>query len=226
MATGILFHGIYLGGCWFALSKGTPAGIVALIVTLQPILTSSLAGPILGEVVTWRQWAGILLGFGGTLIVLGIDTFGTLPSIGLVASFIALIAITAGTLWQKKLSMDMPLSVNNIYQSLSASIFLFILSFFVENPFINFTPNFLLAMGWQIIAVSFGAFTILMFLIKIGSASKTSTLFFLIPPVSAVMAWLFVEETLTIFDAIGLAIASVGVYVATKKQSDNLLQKI
>ena len=81
-------------------------------------------------------------------------------------------------------------------------------------------------MGWQIIAVSFGAFTILMFLIKIGSASKTSTLFFLIPPVSAVMAWLFVEETLTIFDAIGLAIASVGVYVATRKQSDNLPQKI
>ena len=226
MATGILFHGIYLGGCWFALSKGMPAGIVALIVTLQPILTSSLAGPILGEVVTWRQWAGILLGFSGTLIVLGINTFDTLPSIGRVASFIALIAITAGTLWQKKLSMDMSLSVNNIYQSLSASIFLLILSFFLESPFINFTPSFILAMGWQIIAVSFGAFTILMFLIKIGSASKTSTLFFLIPPVSAVMAWLFVEETLTIFDAIGLAIASVGVYVATRKQSDNLPQKI
>ena len=126
----------------------------------------------------------------------------------------------------KKLSMDMPLSVNNIYQSLSASIFLFIISFFLESPFINFTPNFLLAMGWQIIAVSFGAFTILMFLIKIGSASKTSALFFLIPPVAAVMAWLFVEETLTIFDAIGLAVASLGVYVATKKESDNFSQKI
>ena len=225
MATGILFHGIYLGGCWFALSKGMPAGIIALIVTLQPILTSSLAGPILGEVVTWRQWMGILLGFGGTLIVLGMDTFGTLPSVGLVASFVALIAITAGTLWQKKLSMDMPLSVNNIYQSLSASIFLLVLSFF-ESPFINFTPNFLLAMGWQIIAVSFGAFTILMFLIKIGSASKTSALFFLIPPVAAVMAWLFVEETLTVVDALGLAVASLGVYVATRKQSDNLPQKI
>jgi drug/metabolite transporter (DMT)-like permease len=199
-----------------------PAGIVALIVTLQPILTSSLAGPILGETVTWRQWVGILLGFGGTLIVLGIDIFGMLPSVGLIASFIALIAITAGTLWQKKLSMDMPLSVNNIYQSLSASIFLFIISFFLESPFINFTPNFLLAMGWQIIAVSFGAFTILMFLIKIGSASKTSALFFLIPPVAAVMAWLFVEETLTIFDSVGLAIASLGVYIATRKESDNL----
>ena len=195
MATGILFHGIYLGGCWFALSKGMPASIVALIVTLQPVLTSSLAGPILGEIVTWRQWVGIFLGFGGTLIVLGIDVFVTLPSIGVVASFVALIAITAGTLWQKKLSMDMPLSVSNIYQSLSASVFLFILSFFLESTFINFTPNFIIAMGWQIIAVSFGAFTILMFLIKIGSASKTSALFFLIPPVAAVMAWLFVEET-------------------------------
>ena len=226
MATGILFHGIYLGGCWFALSKGIPAGIVALIVTLQPILTSSLTGPILGEIVTWRQWVGILLGFGGTLIVLGIDSFDTLPSVGLLASFIALIAITAGTLWQKKLSMDMPLSVNNIYQSLSASIFLFILSFFLESPFINFTPNFLLAMGWQIIAVSYGAFTILMFLIKTGSASKTSALFFLVPPVAAVMAWLFAKETLTIFDAIGLTVASLGVYVATRKQSANVIQKI
>ena len=216
MATGILFHGIYLGGCWFAFSKGMPAGIVALIVTLQPILTSLLAGPLLGERVTWRQWIGIVLGFGGTLLVLGIDVLEAFPMIALIASCVALLAITAGTLWQKKLSMEMPLSVNNIYQSFSASIFLLILSFSLESPFINFTTSFVLAMAWQIIAVSFGAFTILMFLIKKGSASKTSALFFLIPPVSAVMGWLFVEETLTTYDLIGLCIATLGVYIATR----------
>ena len=226
MATGILFHGIYLGGCWFSFSKGMPAGIVALIVTLQPILTSLLAGPLLGERVTWRQWIGIVLGFGGTLLVLGIDVLEAFPMIALTASCVALLAITAGTLWQKKLSMDMPLSVNNIYQSFSASIFLLIISFSLESPFINFTTSFVLAMAWQIIAVSFGAFTILMFLIKKGSASKTSALFFLIPPVSAVMGWLFVEETLTTYDLIGLCIATFGVYIATRKESVTHLQKV
>ena len=226
MATGILFHGIYLGGCWFSLSKGMPAGIVALIVTLQPILTSLLAGPLLGERVTWRQWIGIVLGFGGTLLVLGIDVLEAFPMIALIASCVALLAITAGTLWQKKLSMEMPLSVNNIYQSFSASIFLLIISFSLESPFINFTTSFVLAMAWQIIAVSFGAFTILMFLIKKGSASKTSALFFLIPPVSAVMGWLFVEETLTTYDLIGLCIATFGVYIATRKESVTHLQKV
>jgi drug/metabolite transporter (DMT)-like permease len=226
MATGILFHGIYLGGCWFSLSKGMPAGIVALIVTLQPILTSLLAGPLLGERVTWRQWIGIFLGFGGTLLVLGIDALEAFSMIALIASCVALLAITAGTLWQKKLSMDMPLSVNNIYQSFSASIFLLIISFSLESPFINFTTSFVLAMAWQIIAVSFGAFTILMFLIKKGSASKTSALFFLIPPVSAVMGWLFVEETLTTYDLIGLCIATFGVYIATRKESVTHLQKV
>ena len=226
MATGILFHGIYLGGCWFSLSKGMPAGIVALIVTLQPILTSLLAGPLLGERVTWRQWIGIFLGFGGTLLVLGIDALEAFSMIALIASCVALLAITAGTLWQKKLSMDMPLSVNNIYQSFSASIFLLIISFSLESPFSNFTTSFVLAMAWQIIAVSFGAFTILMFLIKKGSASKTSALFFLIPPVSAVMGWLFVEETLTTYDLIGLCIATFGVYIATRKESVTHLQKV
>ena len=143
MATGILFHGIYLGGCWFSFSQGMPAGIVALIVTMQPILTSLLAGPLLGEVVTWRQWVGIFFGFSGTLLVLGIDALDTLPLIGLIASCTALVAITAGTLWQKKLSMDMPLATNNMYQSFSASIFLLVASLYLENPFIHFTTNFI-----------------------------------------------------------------------------------
>ena len=218
MISGILFHGLYLGGVFYSISKGFPVGITALIVCLQPILTAILAGPLLNEVVTWRQWIGIILGFLGTLIVLGFDGGKELPVVGIVASFIALAAVTAGTLWQKKLSEDLPLSVSNTYQAFSASCFHLIVALALGDWFINFTLGFVLSMGWQILAVSFGAFTILMFLIKNDSASKTATLFFLVPPVSVFMAWIFINENITKADFIGLLIATLGVYIATRKQ--------
>ena len=219
MISGILFHGLYLGGVFYSISKGFPVGITALIVCLQPILTAILAGPLLNEVVTWRQWIGIILGFLGTLIVLGFDGGKELPVVGIVASFIALAAVTAGTLWQKTLSEDLPLSVSNTYQAFSASCFHLIVALALGNWFINLTLGFVLSMGWQILAVSFGAFTILMYLIKNDSASKTATLFFLVPPVSVFMAWIFINENITIADFIGLLIATLGVYIATRKQS-------
>ncbi|MEJ6588016.1 MAG: DMT family transporter [Pelagibacterales bacterium] len=218
MSSGILFHGLYLGGVFYSISKGFPVGITALIVCLQPILTAILAGPLLNEVVTWRQWIGIILGFLGTLIVLGFDGGKELPVVGIVASFIALAAVTAGTLWQKTLSEDLPLSVSNTYQAFSASCFHLIVALALGDWFINLTLGFVLSMGWQILAVSFGAFTILMYLIKNDSASKTATLFFLVPPVSVLMAWIFINENITIADFIGLLIATLGVYIATRKQ--------
>ncbi|MGY9007796.1 MAG: DMT family transporter [Candidatus Pelagibacterales bacterium] len=218
MISGILFHGLYLGGVFYSISKGFPVGITALIVCLQPILTAILAGPLLNEVVTWRQWIGIILGFLGTLIVLGFDGGKELPVVGIVASFIALAAVTAGTLWQKTLSEDLPLSVSNTYQAFSASCFHLIVALALGDWFINLTLGFMLSMGWQILAVSFGAFTILMYLIKNDSASKTATLFFLVPPVSVFMAWIFINENITIADFIGLLIATLGVYIATRKQ--------
>ncbi len=108
-------------------------------------------------------------------------------------------------------------SSNNFYQALAAAIFLFFVSLFFEVSYINFTTSFILSMGWQIIMVSFGAFTILMYLIKIGSASKTSNLFFLVPPTTAVMAWLVLNEELLRNDIIGLIITAIGVYMATRK---------
>ena len=218
MISGILFHGLYLGGVFYSISKGFPVGITALIVCLQPILTAILAGPLLNEVVTWRQWIGIILGFLGTLIVLGFDGGKELPVVGIVASFIALAAVTAGTLWQKTLSEDLPLSVSNTYQAFSASCFHLIVALALGDWFINLTLGFMLSMGWQILAVSFGAFTILMYLIKNDSASKTATLFFLVPPVSVFMAWIFINENITIADFIGLLIATLGVYISTRKQ--------
>ena len=100
--SGILFHGVYLGGVFYSVSIGMPTGIAALIVTLQPILTNALAGKVLGEKVSSKQWIGVILGFIGAALVLGFDIGSSLPVIGVIASFIALFAITTSTLWQKK----------------------------------------------------------------------------------------------------------------------------
>ena len=215
--SGVLFHGFYLGGVFFSVSKGLPTGIAALIVTLQPILTNVLAGPILKEKVTWKQWIGVVLGFVGAALVLGFDIGSTLPLIGISAAFIALIAITSSTLWQKKLSNNLPLSVSNMYQALGGCLFHLIIILLFVDPYINFTKTFITAMSHQIILVSFGAFTILMYLIKNNSASKTVTIFFLVPATSAAMAWLFLNETLTTFDIIGFLITSIGVFIATRE---------
>ena len=214
--SGILFHGIYLGGVFFSISLGFPASTSALIVSLQPILTNLLAGPLLNELITWRQWLGISLGFLGALIVLGLDTHTNYSSIAIISIFLALFASTAAILWQKKISSNVSLVVSNFYQAIGASIFLFFMTILIEFPYINFTFSFILSMSWQIVIISFGAFSILMYLIKHDSASKTSNLFFLVPPVSALMAWLLLDEVLTIFDIIGLIVCSTGVYLATK----------
>jgi drug/metabolite transporter (DMT)-like permease len=121
--SGVLFHGLYLGGVFFSISKGMPTGIAALIVTLQPILTNALSGPILNEKVSLRQWFGVLLGFVGATLVLGLDIGSEIPVTGLIATIIALIAITSSTIWQKKLSNNLPLSVSNMYQAIGGFYF-------------------------------------------------------------------------------------------------------
>jgi len=217
--TGIFFHGFYLGGVFFSFSVGLSATISALIVGLQPVLTNILSGPILNEKVSLIQWIGIFLGFIGTVLVIGFDIGNNIPIIGVIASIIALIGVTTATIWQKKFTNELSLTVNNFYQAIAASFFLFFLSIFLESSYINFTTSFILSMSWQIIMVSFGAFTILMYLIKVGSASKTSNLFFLVPPTTAIMAWLVLSEELYQSDILGLIIATIGVYLATRKQS-------
>jgi drug/metabolite transporter (DMT)-like permease len=215
--SGVLFHGLYLGGVFYSVSIGIPTGIAALIVTLQPILTNALAGKFLGEEVSFKQWIGVVLGFFGAALVLGFDIGASLPVIGVIASFIALLAITTSTLWQKKISNNLPLSVSNMYQAIGGCLFHIIIIIIFTDPYINFTTTFLIAMSHQIFLVSFGAFTILMFLIKNNSASKTVSIFFLIPPTTAVMAWLFLNEVLTNLDLIGFVVATLGVYIATRK---------
>ena len=214
--SGVLFHGFYLGGVFYSISKGMPTGIAALIVTLQPILTNALSGSILNEKVTLKQWIGVLLGFVGATLVLGFDIGSKIPITGLVATIISLIAITSSTIWQKKLSNNLPLSVSNMYQAIGGATFHIIIIIFFAKPYIDFSQTFIIAMSHQIFLVSFGAFTILMYLIKNNSASKTVSIFFLIPATSAFMAWLFLSESLTNLDLIGFLITSIGVYIATR----------
>ena len=214
--SGVLFHGLYLGGVFFSISKGMPTGIAALIVTLQPILTNALSGPILNEKVTIKQWIGVFLGFIGAALVLGLDVGSNIPILGLIATIIALISITSSTIWQKKISNNLPLPVSNMYQALGGFTFHLLVIIFFAKPYINFTQTFMITMSHQIFLVSFGAFTILMFLIKNNSASKTVSIFFLIPPTSAFMAWLFLNENLTNLDLLGFLVATIGVYIATR----------
>jgi len=217
LLSGVLFHGLYLGGVFYSVSKGMPTGIAALIVTLQPILTNALSGPILNEKVTFKQWLGVILGFIGSAMVLGLDIGAEIPILGLVATIIALLAITTSTLWQKKISNNLSLGVSNFYQAVGGFLFHIVIIVLFANPYINFTKTFLVAMAHQVFLVSFGAFTILMFLIKKNSASKTVSIFFLIPPTSALMAWFFLGEKLSNLDIVGFLIATAGVYIATRK---------
>ncbi len=214
--SGVLFHGFYLGGVFYSISIGMPTGIAALIVTLQPVLTNALSGPFLNEKVSTKQWIGVLLGFVGAALVLGFDIGSKIPTLGLVATIIALIAITFSTLWQKKLSNNLPLSVNNMNQAIGGCSFHLLVIIFFTEPYINFSQTFIVAMTHQIFLVSFGAFTILMYLIKNNSASKTVSIFFLIPATSAFMAYIFLNENLTNLDLIGFLITSIGVYIATR----------
>ncbi len=216
--SGILFHGFYLGGVFYSISIGMPTGIAALIVTLQPVLTNILSGPILNEKITIKQWVGVFLGFIGTSLVLGLDIGSDIPLPGLIATIIALLSITASTIWQKKLSKNLPLSVSNFYQALGGCLFHILVIIFFAKPYINLNKTFLIAMSHQIFLVSFGAFTILMFLLKKNSASKTVSIFFLIPTTSALMAWFFLNENLTNLDILGFLITSIGVYIATREQ--------
>ncbi len=220
LATGILFHGIYLGGVFYSISIGLPAGIAALIVTLQPVITNALAGPILNEKISWKKWLGVLLGFVGATLVIGFDIGKTLPLYGVLAALISLVSVTSATIWQKKISNKLSLSVSNMYQAIGGFLFhLLIIIIFIKKPFIIFSTTFIIAISHQILLVSFGAFTILMYLIKKNSASKTVSVFFLIPPTTAIIAWLFLGENLSYFDIFGFFVATLGVYIATRERN-------
>ena len=216
--TGMLLHGFYLGGVFWALSHGMQATIAALIISLQPVFTALLAGPLLKEHIRAIQWIGIILGFIGTLLVIGFDIGKTIPVAGLIVSLLALMAAIAGTLYQKKYGQEIPLLAANKLQAFAAAILHLILLSLFAIPSMHLTANFIIGMSWQIIAVSFGAYVMLLILLARGTASQTSSLLFLIAPVAAVQGWVILGEQMNYLDIGGLLLASCGVYLATRQK--------
>ncbi len=172
----------------------------------------------MNETLSTFQWVGICFGFLGALIIITSDIMGGLTIFAFCAGLIGLVSSSLGIIWQKKIASDLSLSGNNFLQALSASIFHLLLALFFEDYFINFSNKFVLAMSWQIFAVSLGAFLILMWLLKQNKANQTSTLFFLVPPVSALMAFIILNEEFSYFDLIGLSLSCIGVFIVTKSQ--------
>ena len=216
--SGLLFHGLYLGGVFFALSKGISATLIALIVSLQPILTSILAKLYLNEALTKFQCIGILLGFSGAIIIIVSDLIDGLTTVAFFAGIVGLVSSSLGIIWQKKIGSDLSLSGNNFIQALSASIFHLLLALCFEDFFIIFSNNFILAMSWQIFAVSLGAYLILMWLLANNKANETSTLFFLVSPISALLSFLILKETFNSYDVLGLFLSCLGVFMVSKNQ--------
>jgi len=202
------------------LSKGISATLIALIVSLQPILTSFLAKFYLNETLTKYQCIGIFLGFSGASIIVISDLIGDLSAIAFFAGIIGLISSSLAIIWQKKIGSNLSLSGNNFLQALSASVFHLFLALFFEDFLINFSNDFLLAMSWQIFAVSLGAFLILMWLLENNKANQTSALFFLVPPVSALLAYLILKEKFIFVDFLGLFLSCLGVFIVSKFQNN------
>lgn len=219
MLVGVLFHGIYLGGVFWSMANQMPAAMAALITSLQPVATAILAGPLLGERVGARRWFGTALGVAGVGLVLGLDIGTAIPVAGVGVCLISLSAFVAGTLYQKRWGTDIPVISGNFYQALGGLFFHMLLMSAFETPSIHVTTNFLIGMSWLVVGTSGVAWLILLILLKRGTASQTTSLFFLVPPTAALMGYFVLGEPMTIMDICGMILASVGVFIATRPQS-------
>lgn len=216
---GMMLHGGYLGSVFLALDMGVPAGLAALIVSMQPLLSSFFAIFLFSEMMRRIQWIGICVGFAGVALVLVPSIGGDFPLSGLMVTAIGLMAITGGTLMQKKFGNTIGLLKGNFVQAAAATLFYMAVMPVLEEPHIDPQLPFILAMGWQILAVSLGAYMIFMILIKRDSMAATSSLLFLVPPTTAILAALWFGETLTPLSMAGFALASTGVYLVTRYSS-------
>ena len=215
---GVLLHGGYLGGVFGAIHHGMAAGPVALIVGMQPLLTALLGGRLLGERVAARQWVGLLLGFVGVLLVLsGKLAMAGASVAGLALALLALLSITAGTLYQKRFCGQMELWTGSLIQFAATGLIFLPLALTLETMQVNWSGNFVFALGWLVLVLSLGAISLLHLLIRRGAATRVSTLFYLTPPATAVMAGAIFGEQLDLPALAGMALAAAGVALALKR---------
>jgi drug/metabolite transporter (DMT)-like permease len=219
---GLLLQAGYLGGVWSAIKLGMPAGLSALIVGMQPILTA-FAAPLVGERVSRRQWLGLMLGLGGValVVVARISLSGLSPAaIGLC--LLALLSITIGTLYQKRFCPRFDLRTGTLIQFTASALLLLPLAAVLEDfgpalANIHWTPQFVGALLWSILALSIGAIFLLFRLISRNDATRVTSLLYLTPPTTAVMAWLMFGEAVSVLGLAGMAVAVTGVAFVVKK---------
>lgn len=215
---GVLAHGVWLGCVLVALERGVPAGIVALVVALQPLVTGAFAGLATGERAAASQWFGLIVGFVGVVIAVGarLDPGNQASLVGLLAPFGSVIAITVASLMERRAALlgtqpNLPLDTALLYQSLGTAIVLTSLALLIEGLATQWTTTFIVTMGWLIVAVSLGAYALMWQLLRRTDATRVASLFYLGPPVTAVMAWLAFGDQLLLTDWAGMVVVGVGV---------------
>lgn len=208
---GGLLHGGYLGGVFAAIDLGVEAGVAALIVSLQPIVTAALAGPLLGERMTRTQWLGLALGLAGSALVLARKLDGGVGDLtGAALCAVALVAISVATLYRKRFEAGGSVAADTTVQYLAALALVAPFALMETEP-VRWTPDFVFALGWLVLVLSLGAVGLLMWLLARGAASEVASLFFLVPPVTALMAWALFGEVMGPLALAGMGIAVLGV---------------
>ena len=214
---GVLMHGIYLGGVFWSIHRGMPAGLSALIVGLQPLITAVLAGMLLGEAVLPRHWLGLAAGFAGVVVVLWpkLGALGGVTAATLAASLVAVAGMSLGTIWQKRFASGGNLVAATFWQYVGGAAVMAAASLAFETRTVTINGELVFALAWLVLVLSIGAIFLLMVMIREGEMSKVASLFYLVPAATALMAWPLFGEALSVPQILGMALATLGVGLAT-----------
>jgi drug/metabolite transporter (DMT)-like permease len=210
---GFFLHACYLGGVFFSISKGLPAGVAAVVTSLQPVLVSLLAVKVLGEQLKARQVMGLALGLIGVVLVLGPSFDADIPISGVIGILVALVGSTTATLLQKKIGAGVPLLAGTAYQYLASGLVLTVAAIATGGTHIQWSGKFILAFVWLIAVLSVGAILLLLWLLNTGSAASVSSLFYLIPPATALEAFFLFGEKVNTQGFLGIGITALGVWL-------------
>ena len=210
---GFFLHACYLGGVFYSISKGLPAGVAAVVTSLQPVLVSVLAVRVLGEQLRFKQVVGLLLGLIGVVLVLGPSFEQDIPVSGVIGILVALIGSTAATLLQKKIGADVPLIAGTAYQYLASGFVLALAAIATGGTRIEWSGQFVVAFVWLIAVLSVGAILLLLWLLNSGSAASVSSLLYLVPPATALEAFLLFGEKVNTQGFLGIGITALGVWL-------------